>query len=741
MDSQPKSNSVKFGTAPVFFTAISTILGAILFLRFGFAVGSIGFFGVFLIILLGHLVTIPTALAISELATNSRVEGGGEYFIISRSFGLNIGAAIGIALYLSQTISVAFYTIAFAEAFSPLFEYAKTQFDLDLPKQVISIPAILGLSVLIIKKGADLGVKTLYVVVGILGISLLLFFMGSTEFASTTDLSLFDKSFRNSDQFFIVFAIVFPAFTGMTAGVGLSGDLKDPAKSIPLGSISATLAGMIIYILVIWKLSSSASPEDLLGDQLIMSKIAIWGAFVIPIGLAASTISSAIGSVLVAPRTLQAIGTDNSFPVKKLNSFFSKGRGKLNEPFNATILSCIIAFVFVALGDVNAVAEIISMFFMVTYGSICLISFLYHFGSDPSYRPTFRSKWYFSLIGFLICLWLMFQMNPLYAIVSIILMTLMYLGINYYHKSRRGLEAIFQGFIFQLSRRIQVYLQKTRKLRSSWRPSAVCITESLYERNKAFELMNWISYKHGFGTYFHYIKGYYSKASNVEAKKVLDDLISKTDRNNSNMYIDTIISPSYTSAIAQILQFSSPSGMENNLILFEFDKSKPENLGQIIENVALTQAGEYDVCILGCSTRNIKYENGIHIWIRNLENDNANLMILLGYIILGHSDWQKGMLKIFNICSKEDYEEQKKKMADLVVSGRLPITEKNISVLIKDENKSFKAEVNEYSRDAALTMIEFREEQIKHEGEKVFLEYDNVGDILFVDSCGIKELN
>src|SRR6056297_1506971 len=115
----------KFGTAPVFFTAISTILGAILFLRFGFAVGKLGFFGVLVIILLGHLVTIPTAFAISELATNQRVKGGGEYYIISRSFGLNIGATIGIALYLSQAISVAFYVIAFTEAFQFFFEYVK----------------------------------------------------------------------------------------------------------------------------------------------------------------------------------------------------------------------------------------------------------------------------------------------------------------------------------------------------------------------------------------------------------------------------------------------------------------------------------------------------------------------------------------------------------------------------------------------------------------------------------------
>lgn len=147
-----EASKKSFGTGPVFFTAISTILGAILFLRFGFAVGTLGFWGVIMIILLGHMVTIPTALAISELATNKRVEGGGEYFIISRSFGLNIGATIGFALFFSQAISVAFYIIAFTEAFQFFFDWVAEKFAFELPRQVISLPAMFGLAVLILKK-------------------------------------------------------------------------------------------------------------------------------------------------------------------------------------------------------------------------------------------------------------------------------------------------------------------------------------------------------------------------------------------------------------------------------------------------------------------------------------------------------------------------------------------------------------------------------------------------------------
>ena len=110
-----------FGTAPVFLASISTILGAILFLRFGYAVGNVGLLKTLAIIVLGHLVTIPTVLAVSEIATNRRVAGGGAYYIVSRSFGTSIGGTIGIALYISQAISIAFYMVAFAEAFEPLF--------------------------------------------------------------------------------------------------------------------------------------------------------------------------------------------------------------------------------------------------------------------------------------------------------------------------------------------------------------------------------------------------------------------------------------------------------------------------------------------------------------------------------------------------------------------------------------------------------------------------------------------
>lgn len=737
------SNKKGFGTAPVFFTAISTILGAILFLRFGFAVGTLGFWGVIGIVLLGHVVTLPTALAISEIATNKRVEGGGEYFIISRSFGLNIGATIGIALFLSQAISVAFYVIAFTEAFGFVFNFVLENTGIDLPRQIISIPAMIGLGILIVKKGANIGVKALYVVIGILGVSLILFFIGQPEHGATSDFSFFTAEFRNMDKFFFVFAIIFPAFTGTTAGVGLSGDLKNPSKSIPLGTTLATVAGLVIYVFIVYKLALSASVEDLTNNQLIMAKIAVGGAFIIPLGLAASTISSALGSSMVAPRTLQALALDSSFPSARLNSWLSKGRPKDNEPVNASLVTFGLALVFVALGNVNAVAEIISMFFLVTYGSLCLISFLNHFGSSPSYRPSFKSRWYISLIGFVISIWVMFKINTPYAFVSIALMFAMYLYINHYKKNRQGMEAIFANTIFQLNRNLQVFLQKSRNKQSGgeWRPSAICISKDSFERDTAFKLLNWISYKYGFGTYIHFIEGYYSKLTYRQSLAEQKKLIEQFKKVDNHVYVDTLISPSYTSAVAQTIQVPGIAGMENNMIIFEFDKNKDDNLKEIAENFSLVNSGNFDVCILGSCNKNIEFKNGIHIWITAADSDNANLMIMLGFIILGHPAWHKANIKIFETCKPDKINDIQLEMNDLIQSGRLPITLKNIEIIPEENDVSTKSLIGIKSKGAALTILGFRGEHLKHEGENIFKGYEELGHILFVNSKIKKEID
>lgn len=713
-----------------------------MFLRFGYAVGHVGMLGTLAIVLLGHLITIPTAMSIAEIATNQKVEGGGEYFIISRSFGLNIGASIGIALFFSQAISVAFYVIAFSQAFGPVFDFLLREYGiLVYDDRIVSIPATLLLILIVTTKGADLGIKVLYVVVSILFLSLILFFLGSTEYTGVSDEFEFGKTVDNPDNFFYVFAICFPAFTGMTAGVGLSGDLKNPKRSIPLGTLGATFTGMVIYFFIVYKLYVSASAEALAEDQLIMARIALWGP-IIPIGLAAATVSSALGSILVAPRTLQALAGDQVFPVGTLNYWLSRGKGLNNEPFNATLVTSAIALFFVSIGDVNFVAEIISMFFMVTYGAICTISFLEHFAADPAYRPSFKSRWYLSLMGAVLCIWLMFQMNLTYAIIAIVLMVVIFIGLTHSQEDKKGLSVIFQGVIFQLSRQLQVFLQKSDKDtdRGHWRPSVICISNTTFNRFSAFDMLRWISYKYGFGTYIHRIDGYLSKETHQQSREVMSRLIKISEYSKSNVYLDTLISPSYTSAIAQVIQLPGISGKENNMILFEFSKHDPDNLEDIVDNFQLIKSTEFDICILGSSERKFGLKMEIDIWITSKDYANANLMILMAYIILGHPEWRRGSIKIFVISSEEEIDKQREKLLRRINSGRLPISPQNIQFILQEVNTDPREIINQKSKDADLTIIGFRNELIRHKETGVFQGYEGVGDILFVNTNKEKEI-
>lgn len=736
-----------FGTAPVFLTAISTILGAILFLRFGYAVGTVSFLGTLLIILVGHLVTIPTALALSEIATNQKVEGGGEYFIISRSFGVNIGATIGIALYLSQAISIAFYVIAFTEAFEPFFTWINgwsiEAIGFEFPRQLISVPAMLGLSVLIFKKGATIGVRALYIVAAILAFSLLMFFIGDTGYIPEKGIGIFSFQSGNiNSNFFIVFAIVFPAFTGMTAGVGLSGDLKNHSKSIPVGTIAATIIGMLIYILIAYKLAMSASNDDLATDYYIMRKIAVLGFIIIPLGLAASTMSSAIGSIMVAPRTLQALALDNALPIKSLNRYAARGKGKNNEPAAATLLTSILAMCFVIAGEIDSVARIISMFFMITYGSLCLISFLYHFGGDPSYRPAFRSRWYISLTGFLFCVWLMFKMDTTYASIAIVSIVVLYFTISNKHAERGGIQDIFKGVIFQSTRRLQIYIQKNTRDNKfeKWRPSIICISRSSFERDKTLRLLEWISDKFGFGTYIHLIDDYFSSASSQESSKIKEKLLERLGK-KSSIYVDTMISPSFTSAIAQTIQLPGISGMPNNMILFEFDKQKPEGLYPILENLNLVKAASLDVGILASSGRKINFKNGIHVWIKDSDFDNSNLMILLSYVIVSHPEWKNSGIKIFEIAPVGKKIEYKTRLMNLINAGRLPISPSNIQIVEADTEENTHKMINDKSAEAGLSIIGFNIEQIAQSQNALFEGYEQMGDILFVNASKLRKLD
>ena len=741
----PQENLKTMGTWPVFLTAISTILGAILFLRFGYAVAHVGLVSTLMIVFVGHLVTVPTALAVAEIATNQKVEGGGAYYMISRSFGLNIGGAIGLALYLSQAISVAFYVIAFTVACRDLLLWADMAHGVAIDPMWVNLGVMALLTTLMVGKGANLGVKALYIVVVLLFSALVLFFLGSgpgnpnlSPFATIPDvLTTASGETVSRFSFFEVFTFIFPAFTGIAAGLGLSGDLKDPRSSIPKGTIWATVVGIVIYIAVAIKLWWSAPLEALAADELYMENIALWGP-IIPIGLAAAAMSSALGSVMVAPRTLQAIAADEIFPAG-MSTWLKKGRGSQNEPVRASLATCAIAFVFVLMGDINAVAEIISMFFMVTYGAICLVSFLEHMAADPSYRPTFRSHWSISLMGAVLCVVLMFGMNPTYATASLIIMVLIHAWVSRLGGGQRGMVRLFRGVIFQVQRFLQLASQMSDdddlEESTGWRPFVLAISPDTFDRQEGFDMVRWVAYRHGFGTYMHFVKGFLSQETQAEARKAQAQLVKRARGNRSRVHLDTIISPSYTSAIAQCIQLPGISGKGNNLFLMEYSPDQPANRDQLMDNFGLLAASGLDLALLRSSGRKFGNKHDIHLWITPEDSINSSLMILLAYILQGHPDWSDASISVFFLHDGENAEEEEALRAS-IVGGRLPIAEQNIEHIT--HHSSSVQTIKNKSGGADLVILGFQASDFETMGEDAFERFNGLGEVMFVH--GMKPL-
>ncbi len=721
-----------------------------MFLRFGYAVGNLGLIGALFVVILGHLITIPTGLALSEIATNLKVGGGGEYYIISRSFGTTIGSSIGVMLFSSQVISVAFYVIAFAEIFKADFFIPIREFNLpfinnsliilfeqytNIPfePRFVSIPITLILFGIIIKRGAKIGIKVLWVIFILLMVAFAVFILGSPINGGSNGNPM--STIDNAASFPIVFAIVFPAFTGMTAGVGLSGDLKNPRKSIPNGVLLAITVGLIIYISVVLKLYLSAPLTDLANNQHIMYHIAVWGPLLL-LGLAAATISSAIGSILIAPRTLQALGNDKLFPSEKVNAAIGSGVGKENEPRNAVYIALLIAFIFVLIGDLNVVASIITMFFLITYGSVCLISFLEHFAGNPSYRPTFRTKWYLSLMGAILCFFMMFQIHFMYALMALIIMLIIYKSHQYAHRESRSFAVIFQGVMFQLSRWMKIALQKSGSTpdKSNWRPSVIAISSHAVDRAAPKDLLRWISDYYGFGTMIHYIKGRLDRKSVRNAKRIEKELIEQIDVSESNYSVTTVVSPSLRTAVAQVVQFSGIAGLDNNTILFEFNKNRLEELEDIVDGCKLVDSVRFNICVLRSTEHNFGFKEKIHIWLTRNDFRNGNLMILLSFILMAHQDWKEAEITIFTAFPKAKQDERVSRIKHLIQKGRLPITPKSVQSFTYTDQDSLNRLIYRKSRNADLVILGFTQRQLDEMGIEIFKQHSGLREVLFINA-------
>ncbi|NIQ53439.1 MAG: amino acid permease, partial [Gammaproteobacteria bacterium] len=320
-----KASETGFGTfAGVFTPSILTILGVIMYLRFGWVVGNVGLIQTLVIVTICTSITALTALSMASIATDRRVRTGGAYYMISRSLGVETGGAVGIPVYFALAFSVALYTIGFAESVTRVFPQVPQTLLAAIVTVVVAVLAIVS---------ARLVIRTQYFIMAAIGISLLSLVFGGPIEETTLQLQ---PAAAPEAGFWVVLAVFFPAVTGIEAGVNMSGDLKDPAKSIPRGTLAALLTGYVVYMALPVVLSTRATPQTLIEDPLVMRRMAFWGDAIL-LGVWGATLSSALGSILGAPRVLQALARDGVLP--RFMRILGRGSGEQDEPRVGTVVT------------------------------------------------------------------------------------------------------------------------------------------------------------------------------------------------------------------------------------------------------------------------------------------------------------------------------------------------------------------------------------------------------------------
>lgn len=693
------TTAAKFGTLGGVFTPCTlTILGVIMFLRYGQVVGQAGLWHALIILGCAKLITTFTALSLSAVATNTKMRGGGAYFLISRSLGAETGAAIGLVFYLAQAVSVTLYILGFTEALLEAFP----QFDGHGQVVATVVNALLAACVFI---GAGWTIRLQYGILGLLMLSLVSFFAGAIPQASTATLmASLRPAYEPGSGFFMMFALFFPAVTGVMAGANMSGDLRDPGKSIPTGTLASVAFTGLIYLAMAVCFAAALPQEVLKNDPFVVKKLARW-EWLITAGVFAATLSSALGSMMGAPRILQALARDSIIPSLRR---FAAGSGASAEPRQAVILTFVIAQAGILFGELDVVAPLITMFFLITYGMLNMACFFESAAHNPSYRPMFRySHWSTALAGAVGCLVVMFLIAPVWALLALGAMALLY-----QHLNRAQVQAhwgdVSGGVAFERARRALLTMEDGRYHPKNWRPAILVLMGGTHHRAYLARMGALFTAKHGLLTLAQLITGDVEDrhASRVSALKQMRQFIDEED---IEAFTTVLVGENLLSGTKSLLQCYGIGGFQPNTLLLGMSRD-PERMEDFAAILRLARQLEFSV-LVACSPRpederdalDSKGRQGgsIDIWWGSKRH--GALMLLLGHLLQKNEAWRRCPLRVLRQVPQEaDVEPARKGITTMLQSARIRV-EVKIVVGRADEQTP----IREHSSDAAMIFIGF----------------------------------
>jgi len=702
---EPRSAaSVPKGTlgtfAGVFTPSILTILGIILFLRLGFVIGSAGLARALLILALANGISVLTSVSLAAIATNLKVKGGGDYYLISRTLGLEFGGAIGLVLFLAQSVSIAFYCIGFGEVITAMLANRVNH----LP-QIIAALAVSFLFVLA-WLGADWATRFQYVVMGILAAALLSFFAGGIV---KWDSSLLARNWPTPPAgagFWTIFAIFFPAVTGFTQGVSMSGDLKDPGRSLPRGTFTAVGLSIIVYFSAAVILAAALPAEVLMGDYGAMNKVAYFGAFIWA-GVIAATLSSAMASFLGAPRILQSLAGDRIFPFLNL---FAKGFGPSDNPRRGVLLSAGIAFLTIALGQLNLIAAVVSMFFLISYGLLNYATYFEARAASPSFRPRFRyfHKW-LSLAGALACLGAMMAIDVRAGIVAIAVL----FAVFQYQKRTAGPARWAdsrRSYHLQLSREHLLAAADEPEHPRYWRPQILAFSDDPQKRAQLLQFASWIEGGSGLTTAVRILAGQGAKIRKLRTEAETE-LRQDLQRTGARAFPLVVAAPTLRAGIQTVVQAYGIGSLKANTILINWPGSS-----QILKSGPESQ--EYGrnlraALLYGCNIVLLDVKADKWTAIQETEERDrfvdvwwwgdatSRLMLLMAYLMTRHENWDRSRLRLLAVDDGSKPKLTEDSITEMLAEVRI---EAQPEIVRNVDADTFA----EYSSAAALAFVPFR---------------------------------
>lgn len=609
----------------VFTPSILTILGVIMYLRFGWVVGNVGLFGSFLIVTMSASITLLTALSISAIATDRVVRVGGAYNIISRSLGIETGGAVGIPLYFAQALSVALYTLGFAESVVSVFG----RFNQTYVALVVTVlVAVLALT------SAQIAIRAQYFIMAAIALSLVSLAFGSP--LEKTQLELWTVT--SGQQFWGVFAVFFPAVTGIMAGVNMSGDLQEPTRSIPKGTLAAVGTGYIIYMVLPFFLATRADAATLVAEPLIMQRIAFWGPAIL-LGIWGATLSSAIGSILGAPRILQALARDGVLP--RWLTFLGKGSGAADEPRLGTAVTLVVVIAAVCIGELNLIAPILTMFFLTTYLVLNVSAGVEGFLNSPSFRPQFAVHWLLPALGAIGCLAVMFLINPVATIIAGVIVAIIFLWIqrrelkSTWGDARRGVwMLLLRTSLFQLG-----HYPDTK----NWRPNMLVLSGAPMRRWELIELANALSHNRGLFTITSILP---SGSRSVLQQEDMEVSISNYLRERGvQALVRVLTAPDPFEGAQRLVEIYGLGPLVPDTVLLG-DSETPENYDRYCQLITQLHQAERNVLIFRDSTTSYPYRHRqIDVWWGGLHANGA-LMLIIAELLRDDISWRSAQIHL-----------------------------------------------------------------------------------------------